>query len=508
MTTRTSHQRQLFVASLVIFSLIAFTTNLWVSTRIFQGLGNQSEVSNALQRFRRETRRQLGNNDNATNRITSNSNAMDDTNNNVPPYTMNDGSIPEEPIDNPPLASGNDTFSACLLVMDDNHRLVEWLAYHYHVLPLRYLIVAVDTRSRTSPTAILNRYRNMGMYIEEWTDVDFLHEKLAKNVIADDARFQVKRDRHRARQKVFYRTCLVHMQEAKREYVTLHDTDEYLVYNHAGGKNYESWEAQMQARHDTSKNNDKKRIKPSQTPPTTAEEGSLLKYIQQEKTSGLDYYQSPCISVPRLHFGAVESSPQEQANHVPSGFDPEQFDTMRWRKHSKRDNFVKNNLAKVIFDVSRVNFTSVRRFQSLHRPMPKICKAPWNNDWEVGLRINHYLGTWESYSFRDDSRRGGERSRETWEFQAADEDDTDDNIRPWLEGFVNQHGARKTKSLLQGVGLPKDYKNTNNTAWKFQWIDRILERNETEGTNPKNHEFDEFIRSRYENPNVSPTQRR
>jgi hypothetical protein len=29
----------------------------------------------------------------------------------------------EDPIPNPPPADGNSTFSACLLVMDDNHRL-------------------------------------------------------------------------------------------------------------------------------------------------------------------------------------------------------------------------------------------------------------------------------------------------------------------------------------------------------------------------------------------------
>ena len=37
-----------------------------------------------------------------------------------------------------------------------------------------------------------------------------------------------------------------------------------------------------------------------------------------------------------------------------------------------------------------------------------------------------------AYSFRDDARRGGERSREGWEFKARDADDTDDNIRPWV----------------------------------------------------------------------------
>jgi hypothetical protein len=37
----------------------------------------------------------------------------------------------EDPIPNPELADGHDTFSACMLVMDDNHRLVEWLVSTY-----------------------------------------------------------------------------------------------------------------------------------------------------------------------------------------------------------------------------------------------------------------------------------------------------------------------------------------------------------------------------------------
>ena len=41
------------------------------------------------------------------------------------------------------------TFSACLMIKDNNILLPEWLAYHYTVLPLRRLIVGVDTLSHT-----------------------------------------------------------------------------------------------------------------------------------------------------------------------------------------------------------------------------------------------------------------------------------------------------------------------------------------------------------------------
>ena len=68
--------------------------------------------------------------------------------------------------------------SACLLVNDENPRLPEWLAYHYHILPLRSLIVAVDPASRSSPKSILDRYNNsLMMDVTIWNDDDYLPMK-------------------------------------------------------------------------------------------------------------------------------------------------------------------------------------------------------------------------------------------------------------------------------------------------------------------------------------------
>lgn len=68
--------------------------------------------------------------------------------------------------------------SACLLVNDENPRLPEWLAYHYQILPLRSLIIAIDPSSRLSPDTILNRWTNdhteLGLDIQVWNDIDYL----------------------------------------------------------------------------------------------------------------------------------------------------------------------------------------------------------------------------------------------------------------------------------------------------------------------------------------------
>jgi hypothetical protein len=411
----------------------------------------------------------------------------------------------EDPTPNPPPADGYNTFSACMLVMDDNHRLVEWMAYHYHVLPLRYMIVTVDPRSKTSPTWIFNRWRKQGVYIEEWKDRDFWRKDLKLKPIPDDAPLQVKRDRHRGRQKYFYRECLIALKNANRTWVSLHDSDEYLLYNHAGRENYRAWEDKMQARHKQSAQHGMfTRIEPSQPPPTTAEPGALIQYIRQEQAAGKAYFKSPCVGIPRLSFGAVSSTPEQVLKDTPKNtqLDMMQFDTLRWRRHAIRNDFVKNALGKVLVDVSRVDMVKTPRFLSLHRPIKSICGPPWHKDWESQLRINHYLGSWESYSFRDDARKGYERSREQWEYKASiNADTTDDNIRPWLKGFVDTHGVEKAQTLLANVGLPPQYKprNAGDAAWHLlpDKLAEILGVNETLVNDSKQVHFDAWVRGKY-----------
>jgi hypothetical protein len=375
--------------------------------------------------------------------------------------------------------------------------------------------VAVDPRSKTSPTAIFNRWRRQGMFIQEWTDRDFWRQDLELKPIADDAELQTKRDRHRGRQKFFYRSCLISLKKQNRTYVTLNDSDEFVVYNHAGGDQYAPWEDKMQARHVASELHGKlPRIKPSTTPPTTAQAGAMIDYIRQEKKAGLEYYQSPCIGIPRIMFGAEESLPEDRQRMVPDVFTADQFDTLRWRKHAHRNDFVKNALGKVIMDVSLIDIEHSPNFMSLHRPIKTICKAPWHDDWNSGLRINHYLGDWDSYSFRDDSRRGGERSREQWEYKATTNgEETDDNIRPWLDGFVQEHGPEKAKELLHNAGLPEGYRNanTNDTRWGLDKIklDKILSTDKTKANDNKMVAFDAWVRDKYKNTKVvTSTERR
>jgi hypothetical protein len=132
-----------------------------------------------------------------------------------------------------PLHGGlNNSFSACLLVMDDNHRLVEWLAYHYFLMPLRHLVLLPDTKSRTSPMDIVNKWRQY-LHIDVWNDDDFMNDSLRQFVTAKANSthpgdgFLV----HTHRQETFYRQCAIHLQKLNRTWTIFSDVDEYWVIN-------------------------------------------------------------------------------------------------------------------------------------------------------------------------------------------------------------------------------------------------------------------------------------
>jgi hypothetical protein len=111
-----------------------------------------------------------------------------------------------------------ESFSACVLILDENHRLSEWIAYHYFAMRLRYLVVAVDPHSKTSPSRILNRWRDR-MTVVEWTDSNFIDKSLIN--LNTDGHIK-KTMKHRARQTDFYLECTRHLQNHNRSWTSYH----------------------------------------------------------------------------------------------------------------------------------------------------------------------------------------------------------------------------------------------------------------------------------------------
>jgi hypothetical protein len=130
-----------------------------------------------------------------------------------------------------------DGTSACLLIMDANHLLIEWLAYHYHVLRLRHLIVAVDPRSMTTPTDILHR-RVERMNIQIWYDeeryinLQDFHQQVEERMEEYNREASnFERSAHRIRQREFNKECIIVHKMNDRGWTFLTDTDEFVYMN-------------------------------------------------------------------------------------------------------------------------------------------------------------------------------------------------------------------------------------------------------------------------------------
>lgn len=327
--------------------------------------------------------------------------------------------------------------SACLLVMDDNHFLIEWLAYHYHTALLRNLIVAVDPRSVTSPIEILERWngkmnvtvwKNDFGYVtnsseieeaESWVRIKFANDNPSQELI-----------RHRARQRLFYYHCMQEHKRNDRGLTLLLDTDEFVRIN------YDT------VRHLRTNAYD---ISPMWEP------GSVTTLIDQElklqRQSNIS--KSSCIQIPRLRFGAIDSSKE----FPPGPFDASTLATLRWQHHAASNNYRENRISKTIVDLQRVEWDQLHPVESIHRPLTHCSRRKLHiRPSDQLLIIHHYLGSWEQYSFRNDARKGNERSQNMYSKAAVLTDERSNDIVPWLAGFVRDVGLEEAQRLLSDVG--------------------------------------------------------
>jgi Glycosyl transferase family 2 len=339
--------------------------------------------------------------------------------------------------------SPNATFSACLLIKDDNDILNEWLAYHYHVINLRHLIVAVDPLSSESPSQILKKWKELtDLEVFEWTDAHFMSSQFLTNHKPPRKYMQKRSDfdyvmtyadlleisNHRYRQRVFLAKCMKALRQRGNTWVIHIDTDEYVT---------------------TSKL--LRQMNPDYLDaPKIEVPGSVLSLLQQTVRKTPDQVSYPCISMLRVLFGSVESSNRDRYNQVPPGFNASSFETLRWRYHALPHNMTWHGNPKVILDVSAIPESHVPDdiVYSIHRPVEKFChknkELTFTNFRRQPIAVNHYLGSWERYNGRNDKRR----SRDVYDAKANVKRGQDDGIRPWLRGFLSAMGSERAVALL------------------------------------------------------------
>jgi hypothetical protein len=384
-------------------------------------------------------------------------------------------------------------FSACLLIKDDNAILNEWIAYHYHVLNLRHVIVAVDPSSETSPAAIWQTWREQtDLTVTEWTDTDFMPDNFLKTGYHINPRFinadanksawhngdedpaTVKADRlqisnHRFRQVTFLSACLRQLKKEKRTWTMHIDTDEYVVVNPML-RRPEAAQAQTEQQSQQLRKS-RRYMKNVQIPPV-AEPNSIRTVLQQvQRDANLQKQANyPCISMPRLLFGSVEQNETAgTASSAASFFNTTLFETLRFKYHTALTDKERNAQPKVMVDVSAVDaddeMFNPKAF-SIHRPSKKLCRRIDQLTFDMvekyPLAVNHYVGTRERYVARKDTRR----SERAYEYKAHVDAGSDDWITTWLDGFVREQGPDKASVLLQDYTVvpAQDRLSVVNTA--------------------------------------------
>jgi len=337
--------------------------------------------------------------------------------------------------------------SACMMIMDDNHLLIEWIAYHYHNVNLRHLIVHSDKKSVTLPTEVLDRWRDR-ITITTWEEKDFMdvrkfEEKLEEKFNQTDTR-RINYQTMIGVQEVFYLECMKAHKRKNRGWTLLTDTDEYVVPSDRMLREYNK----------------------------TADELKVKDVLNElHIPPSFQNWWQPCLSFERRQFSLEETRPKKLQSMVPEGYDAKDFQTMRWRRYgAPRDRKVYetkfntkcqvngrflNIPNKVMVDLSRLSLAYLKDGKhnwvgSAHQVL-RICPRTMQKNTEFTL--NHYYATREQWMARpNDNREPGIRlaRHEAYsEFHGSKESDV---VRHWLKDFVDTMGEDEAARLLEGVG--------------------------------------------------------
>jgi len=330
------------------------------------------------------------------------------------------------------ISNGEDHFSACLFLMDDNHFLVEWLAYHYTVLPLRRLIVTIDRKSETSPMEIFDRYKDLidisflDLQDYYWVDASEIdHDKSYNGDYTEEERANSKVWAHRKRQAKFQSTCLFQLRKEKKRWVTNVDTDERIIVNNEYAAS-----------------------------PLPNKRPTLLETLEDpENQQHNPLLNEACIVMPRYHFGPKEEADESKLHDsFPSNSDlnPRDLHTYRWRY--RRSFSAKPLPGKSIVNLDMCKARLLRK-SNPHRLVTKACRyhPEFDRGQSAPFVVNHYTGTWEQFSFRHDPREKT-KSQESFQILANEHTtDEDDNARGWLEDFIGLVGLERAQYLLKGA---------------------------------------------------------
>ncbi|KAL7574923.1 hypothetical protein ACA910_010750 [Epithemia clementina (nom. ined.)] len=381
-------------------------------------------------------------------------------------------------------------FGACLMFKDDNFLLREWIAYHYTVLPLRYLVLGIDVGNREDPAVVLQPWKDFGfLEFRIMNASEFVDKYLTTAGLAIDANrgrnasvldtANIAHHQFANRQKGFVRKCTQTMKQNELwsrpvTWTTYIDSDEFITWNTWDESEEEDLQKLLLRQRgdsiDVQERNfiqNRKRYLPRfnkdshGVAATKAKQMTIFDFMVQNDNrimiNNENNNRTACYTLPRLRFGALR-------NHSCGGdswppftlydgniLDVHSLSTLQFVQHARKSDFSVNKFGKVMMDVSQLSSTATainaKPPRNIHRPWLEYCGPSAKPLWRSMLRLNHYLGSWERYSSRNEDAR---RSKAYWEQTAFlnGGQACQDSTLHWLTWFIDKVGHDRAKVLL------------------------------------------------------------
>ena len=363
-------------------------------------------------------------------------------------------------------------FSACILIKDENHRLPEWLGYHWYMMSLRHIVVLMDPHATTSPDAILQRWEPLMEKIDIWHNNDIKFQPI---------RYNNPFQEFIRRQKSFYSKCSMYLKEQGRTWTSYFDVDEYLVLEEILGMPKSRSKSKISTNSSSSSSSNSSSSNPSSSNPsssTTFFPGAILQRIYDPMPYARHLIKndtSTCIPVDRVQFGAKEDddgdnetrndnsntfintkgvlaiSSSSSVNTTMSGI-ISKLETLRfhWRaKKSVRDKLLRQKVNGPPKSLFNVQYAPKSRYAyGIHWVIKPDCQfSKWKKPM---LYLHHYKGSKEMYFAREDKRRNEARFEES---QKHTNTEHDGKLLTWIYPFIAYVGGEiMAQYLLQGVG--------------------------------------------------------
>jgi hypothetical protein len=403
-------------------------------------------------------------------------------------------------------------FGACIMVKDDNDLLYEWIAYHYTVLPLGYLVVGSDIDNTQDPSIVLNRWTqanisNLRYWILQPSDFAYRHDsgiinnynngtqKLSASALFTNATNasevvskelllsteEWKTHHHHAlvdRQKGFVSTCSEILKKEGVDWTLYIDSDEFIVWNPWTLDDETNISEVHGTGHESISNRSFEIRKQLASQSSVSSSRNFHELIVDLQRNG-DI--SECYTLPRLLVGSLENRtcPEKygvnRVQQLARTQLHERFkhmSTLRFFQHAKKGDFSRSKFGKVMMDLTKVSYETIRlqRPRNIHRPYTAHCGAAGGVNFpDTFFYLMHYVGSWERYSSRKDDRRG----RFEWENRAFVDDDVRmsacaSTVHNWYLQFSRLVGEERRNFLLgKKTSMP-----TNNTHIPWYIIDK------------------------------------